>query len=63
MVTTFNDKGQELVGLGVTDSGGTVTTYNDKGQELVDLSALKDGGGVVVTFIGDGRVTGSIGDK
>jgi hypothetical protein len=29
----------------------------------VDLSALKDGGGVVVTFIGDGRFTGGIGDK
>jgi hypothetical protein len=29
----------------------------------VGLGVLKDGGGVVTTSIGDGRVTGRIGDK
>jgi hypothetical protein len=64
MVSTYNGKGQVLVELGVTTNGeGMVTTFNDKGQELVDLGVLKDGGGTVTTYIGDGRITGGIGDK
>ena len=63
-VVTYNGKGQELVGLGATVNGeGSVATFNDKGQKLVGLGVLKDGGGVVTTSIGDGRVTGRIGDK
>jgi hypothetical protein len=59
---TYNGKGQELVGLSTTKHGGAVVTYNDKGQQLVELRTKGDGGGSVVTF-GDGRITGSIGDK
>ena len=48
--------------LGVMPGGeGSVGTYNGKRKPLVVLGATVDGNGVVVTFDGDGQLTGSLG--